>query len=98
VPSTVRAQMYRMNADTRKLPQPAHIAPLASGKSLCNDRLRNVSAGIFAMFDGFTQSEIAIGDAVMHVTAGGSGPPLLLLHGYPQTRAAWHAVADSLAR
>ncbi|MEA2754720.1 MAG: haloacetate dehalogenase [Aliidongia sp.] len=50
------------------------------------------------MFDGFTQSEIAIGDTVMHVTAGGSGPPLLLLHGYPQTRAAWHAVADSLAR
>ncbi|MGB8841169.1 MAG: alpha/beta hydrolase [Aliidongia sp.] len=50
-----------------------------------------------AMFDGFTQREIAIGDTVLHVTSGGDGPPLLLLHGYPQTRAAWHAIAAPLA-
>ena len=29
---------------------------------------------------------------------GGSGPPLLLLHGNPQTHAMWHAVAPELAR
>ena len=27
---------------------------------------------------------------------GGSGPPLLLLHGYPQTHAMWHAIAPKL--
>ncbi|MFX8512195.1 alpha/beta fold hydrolase, partial [Acinetobacter baumannii] len=29
---------------------------------------------------------------------GGSGPPLLLLHGYPQTHVAWHRIAPVLAR
>ena len=29
---------------------------------------------------------------------GGDGPPLLLLHGYPQTHAMWHKVAPALAR
>ncbi len=28
---------------------------------------------------------------------GGSGPPLLLLHGYPQTHVMWHKVAAPLA-
>jgi haloacetate dehalogenase len=31
-------------------------------------------------------------------TVGGSGPPLLLLHGHPQTRAIWHRVAPTLAQ
>jgi haloacetate dehalogenase len=32
-----------------------------------------------------------------HARVGGSGPPLLLLHGHPQTHAMWHAVAPALA-
>ena len=38
----------------------------------------------------------AAGTAV-HTVIGGSGPPLLLLHGYPQTHAIWHRVAPLLA-
>ena len=34
----------------------------------------------------------------MHCVVGGAGPPLLLLHGYPQTHAMWHRVAPALAR
>lgn len=33
----------------------------------------------------------------IHVTIGGSGPSLLLLHGYPQTHAMWHKIAPALA-
>jgi haloacetate dehalogenase len=49
------------------------------------------------MFEGFEQSTIDTGEAVINVRHGGSGPPLLLLHGYPQTHAMWHLVAPRLA-
>jgi haloacetate dehalogenase len=49
------------------------------------------------MFEGFTLERIDVGEAELRVRHGGSGPPLLLLHGYPQTRAMWHLVAPRLA-
>ena len=49
------------------------------------------------MFEGFTDSEIETTGATIRLYRGGSGPPLLLLHGYPQTRAMWHKVAPALA-
>lgn len=50
------------------------------------------------MFPGFRRFDINCGEAVIHGVTGGSGPPLLLLHGYPQTHAMWHKVAPELAR
>jgi haloacetate dehalogenase len=49
------------------------------------------------MFDGFEQKQIETSGATINVVAGGSGPPVLLLHGYPQTHAMWHRVAPRLA-
>jgi pimeloyl-ACP methyl ester carboxylesterase len=49
------------------------------------------------MFDGFTTTEIDTGETTIFVRHGGSGPPLLLLHGYPQTHLMWHRVAPRLA-
>ena len=49
------------------------------------------------MLPNFTARRIAIGESELHVRTGGSGPPLLLLHGYPQTGAMWHQVAPKLA-
>ena len=49
------------------------------------------------MFEGFASHDIAVPGAVIHVRVGGSGPPILLLHGHPQTHAMWHAVAGELA-
>ena len=51
-----------------------------------------------AFFPGFEARSFALGDARIHAEIGGSGPPLLLLHGYPQTHVAWHRVAPVLAR
>lgn len=45
----------------------------------------------------FTSCEINIGGGVVHAVTGGRGPPLLFLHGYPQTSAMWHRVAPTLA-
>jgi haloacetate dehalogenase len=48
-------------------------------------------------FDGFSIDRVDVGDAVLRVRCGGSGPPVLLLHGHPQTHAMWHRVAPRLA-
>ncbi len=50
------------------------------------------------MFEGFKLSMIDTGEAVIRVRHGGSGLPLLLLHGHPQTHMMWHTIAPRLAR
>ena len=49
------------------------------------------------MFEGFTTSTIETSGAKIHTLRAGSGPPVLLLHGYPQTHVLWHKVAPKLA-
>jgi haloacetate dehalogenase len=49
------------------------------------------------MFDGFALERVDVGEAVLRVRHGGSGPPVLLLHGHPRTHATWHRVAPLLA-
>ncbi|HEV2094798.1 MAG TPA: alpha/beta hydrolase [Rubrobacter sp.] len=49
------------------------------------------------MFEGFRTETVDVGDAQIKARVGGEGPPLLLLHGNPQTHAMWHLVAPGLA-
>lgn len=48
-------------------------------------------------FDGFALTTLDIPAGRVRLRHGGSGPPLLLLHGNPQTHAIWHRVAPALA-
>jgi haloacetate dehalogenase len=50
------------------------------------------------MFEGFTLTRIKTSEAELRVRIGGQGPPLLLLHGHPQTHVMWHRIAPDLAR
>ena len=49
-------------------------------------------------FDGFAIETIELPTGRIRLRRGGSGPPMLLLHGMPQSSAMWHAVAPALAR
>ena len=49
------------------------------------------------MLTSFTERRIALDEADIYLRHGGSGPPLLLLHGYPQTHLMWHRIAPRLA-
>lgn len=50
------------------------------------------------MFEGFTSAQIDVGGGIaIHAKMGGAGPPVLLLHGFPQTLAMWAAIAPRIA-
>ncbi|MGW4062884.1 alpha/beta fold hydrolase [Amycolatopsis sp. NPDC004747] len=49
------------------------------------------------MFEGFTLDRIDVGEVTLRVRHGGSGPPVLLVHGHPRTHTTWHRVAPRLA-
>ncbi len=48
-------------------------------------------------FAGFGERELETARGAVHAVVGGDGPPLLLLHGYPQTHLMWRSVAPRLA-
>src|SRR5829696_4746166 len=50
------------------------------------------------MMDDFTTSEIQTGETGIFARSYGSGPPILLLHGFPETHVMWRSVAPLLAR
>jgi haloacetate dehalogenase len=49
-------------------------------------------------FPGFTLEHVPVSGGAIRLRHGGSGPPLMLVHGNPQTHAMWHAVAPALAQ
>jgi haloacetate dehalogenase len=50
------------------------------------------------VFDGFKPETIDAGDGVrIFARIKGSGPPILMLHGFPQTHVCWHKIAQRLA-
>ena len=49
------------------------------------------------MFRGFDTSSVDVGETTIFIRRKGSGRPLLLLHGFPQTHLMWHRVAPALA-
>ncbi|MET0984751.1 MAG: alpha/beta hydrolase [Steroidobacteraceae bacterium] len=53
---------------------------------------------IDGLFPGFRSQRINALGASNFLLVGGSGPPVLLLHGYPQTHCTWHRVAPELAK
>ena len=50
------------------------------------------------LFPGFSRKKFRTTGATINAAWGGEGPPVLLLHGYPESHVMWHKVAPALAR
>jgi haloacetate dehalogenase len=50
------------------------------------------------MFEGFDRRQLTTSGTTINFVKGGDGPPLLLLHGYPQMHVMWHKIAPRLAQ
>lgn len=60
--------------------------------------MKTLNGSKLGFFPGFKPIRIATSGAEINGVIGGSGPPLLLLHGWPQSHVEWHRVAPVLAR
>ncbi len=54
--------------------------------------------GVTDFFPGFQVRDIGTSGATIRIVVGGGGPPVLLLHGYPQTHIIWRKIAQRLAK
>src|ERR1700720_4038820 len=66
--------------------------------SLLEAHPQSSSSASTVMFDGFKISKVQTTGATINVVSGGQGPPVLLLHGSPQTHVMWHKIAPRLAK
>ena len=70
----------------------------AASEDYVRDPARWGSPEVAALFPGFKHLDMRTKGAVIRLRHGGSGPPLLLLHGNPHNHVTWHGVAARLAQ
>jgi haloacetate dehalogenase len=78
--------------------QQSVVVAEATGADYARDPTRWGSAEIAALFPGFKHIDMRTKGAIIRLRHGGSGPPLLLLHGHPNNHVLWYAVAAKLAQ
>jgi haloacetate dehalogenase len=74
----------------------ALVAGTAAG--LEGARAQSQPASSAHMFPDFKSIRIQTSGATINVVTGGDGPPVLLMHGYPQSHVEWHKLAPQLAK
>jgi len=74
------------------------VVAVATAADYVRDPTRWGSPEVAAMFPGFQHLDMRTSGAVIRLRHGGSGPPLLLLHGNPQNHVCWYKVAAHLAQ
>jgi len=89
-----------MNNSRRELIQGASaIAVGAAVAGVSKAQVYGIQAGDqVRLFPGFQAAKIETSGAIINVVSGGQGPPLLLLHGAPQSLATWYKIAPRLAK
>jgi haloacetate dehalogenase len=70
----------------------------ATSADYTRDPTRWGSPEVAALFPGFKHIDMRTKGAIIRLRHGGSGPPLLMLHGYPNNHVLWHALAARLAQ
>jgi haloacetate dehalogenase len=75
-------------------------AALTAGAAMALDdvQAQPAAANTLRFFPGFTADRVQTSGATINLVKGGNGPPVLLLHGAPQSHVSWRLVAPELAR
>src|SRR5262245_40655559 len=78
--------------------QPASVVMEATAADYVRDPTRWGSAEVAALFPGFKHLDMRTKGAIIRLRHGGSGPPLLMLHGHPVNHVSWYKIAARLAQ
>src|SRR5512145_1617617 len=78
--------------------QPAGIIAEATAADYTRDPTRWGSAEVAALFPGFKHIDMRTKGAIIRLRHGGSGPPLLMVHGHPVNHVSWYRIAARLAQ
>jgi len=78
--------------------KPSAIVAEATSADYARDPTRWGSAEVAALFPGFKHIDMRTKGAIIRLRHGGSGPPMLMLHGNPNNHVLWYAVAARLAQ
>src|SRR6266567_2264203 len=78
--------------------KPSAIVAEATSADYARDPTRWGSPEVAALFPGFKHIDMRTKGAIIRLRHGGSGPPMLMLHGYPNNHVLWHALAARLAQ
>src|SRR5262245_5455066 len=76
----------------------AAATSIASRETAADAQTPAGPAPVERFFPGFTRSQVKTTGATINVVKGGQGPPLLLIHGAPQTYITWRLVAPMFAK
>src|SRR5215469_6450381 len=82
---------------TPSLAEQTMVLAEATSADYARDPTRWGSPEVAALFPGFKHLDIRTKGAIIRVRHGGSGPPLLMLHGNPNNHVLWYAVAARLS-
>ena len=85
-------------SEAARAQQPEGVVAIAAAADYVRDPTRWGSPEVAALFPGFQHLDMRTNGAVIRLRHGGSGAPLLLLHGNPQNHVCWHKVAARLAQ
>jgi haloacetate dehalogenase len=66
------------------------------GRILLTAKTKHWDRALAMEIEGFNSERVSIEAVEVNIAHAGSGPPLLLLHGFPQTHVMWHTVAPKL--
>jgi haloacetate dehalogenase len=81
------------------LKRAAALAAVTAGAAAYDvSRLEAQPADTLRFFPGFKHDTLQTSGATINVVKGGDGPPLLLIHGAPQSHVSWHIVAPQFAK
>ena len=87
----IRSSEFVVSAAIAAVSGPASAQQTTTGQS-------NSADSTLRFFPGFKPFRISTSGAIVNGVIGGSGPPLLLMHGWPQSHIEWHLMAPVLAR